>query len=403
MDAGLKYLKMIDFQRIKGKWGLLERWKKDFGIKEGVRLWEEYMNMLDNNTAGTLEFYKFKSSHPLISKGLVEWYDGDIIRKACNYIDSHKDYFGKTILDVGCDIGYMTGFIAMTFPESRIVAIDRCEEAINIARERFSSLGITNVEFRVSDVNQIDEQFDTVFAMRTLHENEDREMEPFCGDPIDEQIIDYASVGEDYIKKLKSCTKDKGNLCIIQEINNELFILGLSYLFLANHIQYIDESYEKLVCSDGEFTLELHAFICTNEGTITPDSFMGKYAAWRNKHEPVEEKNHILHGMEALIYLKENAGEMIRGYYVIDPDDNIVGRFIAFKDKDDDGLMYYLTATLEETVLQGVNTDTGLDSVITHMENSASYNLHRGCKIEAIDPEDDYIEGTDGIIVYKDN
>ena len=27
-------------------------------------------------------------------------YDGDILRKACNWIDAHNDHFGKTILDI---------------------------------------------------------------------------------------------------------------------------------------------------------------------------------------------------------------------------------------------------------------------------------------------------------------
>ena len=36
MDPGLAYLNRIGFQRIKGKWGLLDRFKKDFGASEGM-------------------------------------------------------------------------------------------------------------------------------------------------------------------------------------------------------------------------------------------------------------------------------------------------------------------------------------------------------------------------------
>lgn len=90
------------------------------------------------------------------------WYDGDIIRKACNYIDTHKDFFVETILEVGCEAGFMTGFLAKTFPKARIVSIDRSKAAIDIATKRIESLGIKNVEFRVSPLAEISEQFDTV-------------------------------------------------------------------------------------------------------------------------------------------------------------------------------------------------------------------------------------------------
>ncbi len=92
--------------------------------------------------SGSKEFYDFKNSDPEISRALSEAYDGDIIRKACNYISSHKDYFGETILEVGCDCGIISCFLAKSFPDAEIVSIDRCAAAIKIAKDFAKKQGL---------------------------------------------------------------------------------------------------------------------------------------------------------------------------------------------------------------------------------------------------------------------
>ena len=99
--------------------------------------------------------------------------DGDIIRHVCNWILSHKQCFGKTILEVGCDIGLISCFLAKTFPESKIIAIDRFSEGVAIAKQLAEELELNNIEFKCIDANSINEKYDTVFSCRTLHENRD--------------------------------------------------------------------------------------------------------------------------------------------------------------------------------------------------------------------------------------
>ncbi len=141
MDAGLAYLQEIGFNRSRGKYGLVRRWEELFGREKAFQLYNQWTKIEDSSP----EFYDFKNSDPEISRSYIEAYDGDIIRKACNYIYDHKEYFGRTILEVGCDIGYMTGFLAKTFPESTIVAIDRNKAAISLATKCLEALGIKNV------------------------------------------------------------------------------------------------------------------------------------------------------------------------------------------------------------------------------------------------------------------
>ena len=96
---------------------------------------------------------------------LQRGYDIDIIRKACNYIAENKEYFGKTILEVGCDAGYMTGFLAKTFPDAKIVSIDRSESAMNIAKANLEILDVHNVELKhcaLKDVKEFNFKIDKI-------------------------------------------------------------------------------------------------------------------------------------------------------------------------------------------------------------------------------------------------
>ena len=85
IDPGLKYLQEIGFNRIRGKYGLVDRWKSVFGNAKAEQIWKQW----DSLPTGSIEFYDFKNSDPEISRSFSEAYDGDIIRKACNYIAAH--------------------------------------------------------------------------------------------------------------------------------------------------------------------------------------------------------------------------------------------------------------------------------------------------------------------------
>ena len=124
---------------------------------------------------------KISSSDP--GNDIIREY-GDVLRQACNYIASHKEYFGHTILELNCATGLMTGFLAGTFPGSKIVAIDENESALKAAEKRIADSGIGNVEFRNCSAGDVDGLFDTVFSMGTLPENMDEHLLPYAGEPL---------------------------------------------------------------------------------------------------------------------------------------------------------------------------------------------------------------------------
>jgi 2-polyprenyl-3-methyl-5-hydroxy-6-metoxy-1,4-benzoquinol methylase len=69
---------------------------------------------------------------------------------------------GKDVLDAGCGVGYGSAILAGA--ARRVVGVDRSEEAISYARERYAR---PNVEFVVDDLlelGQPDGEFDVVCA-----------------------------------------------------------------------------------------------------------------------------------------------------------------------------------------------------------------------------------------------
>lgn len=117
------------------------------------------------------EFYEFKNQSFESGIHASATFDGDIIVKTCDWIAENKDVFGKRILDVGCDTGIVSCFLAKQLPESLITAIDDGSNAIGVAKTLATKLGVSNISFECSNVKEINEQYDTVFSSRTLHEN----------------------------------------------------------------------------------------------------------------------------------------------------------------------------------------------------------------------------------------
>jgi ubiquinone/menaquinone biosynthesis C-methylase UbiE len=100
---------------------------------------------------------------------------------------------GLRLLDVGCGPGTITMDLAeLVGPEGRVTALERTEEALDLARGEADLRGVTNVDFVVGDVHQLDlpdggagAGFDVVHAHQVLQHVSDpvralREMRRVC-------------------------------------------------------------------------------------------------------------------------------------------------------------------------------------------------------------------------------
>src|SRR4051794_20412666 len=96
---------------------------------------------------------------------------------------------GLRLLDVGCGPGTITmDLAALLGPRGRVVALERTEEALDLARAEAATRDTRNVDFAVGDVTALDlpdDSFDVVHAHQVLQHVADpvlalREMGRVC-------------------------------------------------------------------------------------------------------------------------------------------------------------------------------------------------------------------------------
>lgn len=78
---------------------------------------------------------------------------------------------GSAVLEVGCGVGSQTITLASRSPNARFTSIDINPDSIEVARQRISHAGLTNVEFRQADVLALPfahESFDHIFICFVL-------------------------------------------------------------------------------------------------------------------------------------------------------------------------------------------------------------------------------------------
>lgn len=106
-----------------------------------------------NKSAGTYD------SHAVVQKEMAK----DLV----SHLKKIKRKFNK-ILEIGCGTGYLTGLLAETYPNARIVALDISPKMVDIARENLAGFKI--IEYVTADGEHppLDEQFDLIVSNATF-------------------------------------------------------------------------------------------------------------------------------------------------------------------------------------------------------------------------------------------
>lgn len=97
--------------------------------------------------ADVVAFYEFLASPRLASWGHSN--KADAIRVTGEFVLQALE--GERILDVGCNMGYLTSWYARQKPAAQVLGIDLSPSCIDSAKRQAVKLGITNLRYAVAD------------------------------------------------------------------------------------------------------------------------------------------------------------------------------------------------------------------------------------------------------------
>lgn len=115
-------------------------------------------------------FYRLKNKTLAGSLCVSAAFDSGVFRHIGNMLVDNSDLLCGTVLDIGCDCGIVTCFMASENPDTKFIGVDKNELAVNNAKELAESLGLKNVEFVTADVYDfaLEEKADAVTSFRCL-------------------------------------------------------------------------------------------------------------------------------------------------------------------------------------------------------------------------------------------
>ena len=92
-----------------------------------------------------------------------------------NFVIENLNGF-KTILDIGCSIGYLTTYYALKIPESSFIGIDFSFESVKKANNMKKKLNLNNIDFMVRDMNKMNypnKYFDCIVDTQSIYYSKD--------------------------------------------------------------------------------------------------------------------------------------------------------------------------------------------------------------------------------------
>lgn len=108
-----------------------------------------------------------------VSKIIPEAKDArDYYAQMTAWIDSHRNWIGTDIMDIGCGTGVLSCYLARVFPHAFVLGVDRDPAVIAAAGKLAHSLELPNIRFVCEDICGIEEKnlCDTVVVSGLSHE-----------------------------------------------------------------------------------------------------------------------------------------------------------------------------------------------------------------------------------------
>lgn len=189
------------------------------------------------------EFYQLKNKIFDASIYISAAFDGGVFRHIGNMVMDHSELFVGNVLDMGCDCGIVTCFMAKCYPDVSFTGVDINEKAIDNAKALAEKLEINNVSFECIDIYQMndDVEYDTITSFRVLLDIADdyaRHL-PFVGKR-DEREAAYENAFSKYAEVISKCLKDNGQLLTVERYTAEYGWLGWLQALSAQGINAVE-------------------------------------------------------------------------------------------------------------------------------------------------------------------
>ena len=174
-------------------------------------------------------FYELKNRSLDGSVFVSAAFDGGVFRHIGNIVIDNAELFTGDVLDLCCDCGIVTCFMARQFPDVKFVGIDINEGGIENAKALAEKLGVTNVEFICADVFELDlgRTFSCVTSFRSLLDACELKTQGlnFVGYRPDREAT-YKEAFSDFAKTVKKHLADGGTLISVERYTAEYGWLG---------------------------------------------------------------------------------------------------------------------------------------------------------------------------------
>ena len=135
----------------------------------------ELENIVESRADGNQEtdLYEFKNQSLPLSLDFSTW-SLDLYRRFLEWFIAANIETPTNVLDIGCDNGIITCFLAKYHPDSEFLGIDISANSIKVARELAAKLELKNITFECMNAFEVQNiysnYFDMVISVRSLHE-----------------------------------------------------------------------------------------------------------------------------------------------------------------------------------------------------------------------------------------
>lgn len=384
IDPGLAYMQRLNIRPARDLPKFTSALAQNLGKEAAEKLKKlNTKRMVTGLRRDNLAFYEYKNSSLEVSTLFSGLYEGDVYRRVCNWIQRNKSYFGKTILDVGCDNRIISCFLASSLPGCHIISTDRFSSASTIAGKLARKLELFNIEFRDVDIKNLSPElkFDTIFSMRTINENID-----FSGYPTYARFLEKGKFCADrlceYADSLAAHVKDTGNMISIERGERPDLLLGWLYAMEKAGMAISRERIEGITASelgeDTHFRVAVWSKTDRQESRDTSDL----YDIWFAMVTQETDFSALEHqGWEAEVLFENIAGERLKQITYRDKNGEIAGRIGLWSCSDMDDILLVFNKIGNKSELNLYSQDM-LKELYTRLQSHKYQTTLRGFKAD---------------------